>query len=168
MESAPTTSPQYEPQKSGPMEFQTTAQKDCYERIAPWMTDLFGDAAVAFEDEPLFIISIGSAVASTRVVPWGDDEALITTRAFVVTDVEMTPELSYYLLRANDGIYFGRFALDGEDDIVFEHSLVGSTCDRIELRHSVTTVVRLADDYDDEIVARWGGKRALDRWASPQ
>jgi len=150
------------------MEFQTTAQKDCYERIAPWMTDLFGDSAVAFEDEPLFIITIGSAVASTRVVPWGDDEALITTRAFVVTDVEMTPELSYYLLRANNGIYFGRFALDNEDDIVFEHSLVGSSCDRIELRHSVTTVVRLADDYDDEIVARWGGKRALDRWASPQ
>ncbi|MEO1589806.1 MAG: YbjN domain-containing protein [Cyanobacteria bacterium J06632_22] len=150
------------------MEFRTTAQQDCYERIAPWMTDLFGEAAVAFEDEPLFIITIGSAVASTRVVPWGDEEALITTRAFVVTDVEMTPELSYYLLRANDGIYFGRFALDGEDDIVFEHSLVGSSCDRIELRHSVTTVVRLADDYDDEIVARWGGKRALDRWASPQ
>ncbi len=150
------------------MEFQTSAQKDCYNRIFPWMTDLFGESAVAFEDEPLFIITIGSAVASTRVVPWGDDEALITTRAFVVTDVEMTPELSYYLLRANNGIFFGRFALDNEDDIVFEHSLVGSSCDRIELRHSVTTVVRLADDYDDEIVARWGGKRALDRWASPQ
>ncbi|MEL6138975.1 MAG: YbjN domain-containing protein [Cyanobacteria bacterium J06628_6] len=150
------------------MEFQTAAQKDCYGRIAPWMEGLFGEAAVAFEDEPLFIITIGSAVASTRVVPWGDDEALITTRAFVVTDVDMTAELSYYLLRANDGIYFGRFALDSEDDIVFEHSLVGSTCDRIELRHSVTTVIRLADDYDDEIVARWGGKRALDRWASPQ
>ncbi|MEO0539650.1 MAG: YbjN domain-containing protein [Cyanobacteria bacterium P01_A01_bin.105] len=150
------------------MEFQTPSQKNCYDRIAPWMTDLFGESAVAFEDEPLFIITIGSAVASTRVVPWGDDEALITTRAYVVTDVEVTPELGYYLLRANDGIYFGRFALDSEDDIVFEHSLVGSTCDRIELRHSVTTVVRLADDYDDEIVARWGGKRALDRWASPQ
>lgn len=150
------------------MEFQTSAQQKCYERIAPWMQELFGDSAVAFEDEPLFIITIGSAVASTRVIPWGDDEALITTRAYVVTNVEITPELSYYLLRANDGIYFGRFALDGEDDVVFEHSLVGSTCDRIELKHSVTTVVRLADDYDDELVARWGGKRALDRWAAPQ
>ena len=131
------------------------------------MDELFGEATVAFEDEPLFIITIGSAVASTRVVPWGDNEALITTRSYVVTDVDATPELTYYLLRANDNILFGRFALDSEDDIVFEHSLVGSTCDRIELKHSVTTVVRLADDYDDEIVARWGGKRALDRWASP-
>lgn len=149
-----------------PMEFESTAQRACYKRIVPWMEDLFGDAAVVFEDEPLFIITIGSAVASTRVVPWGDNDALITTRSFVVTDITVTPELSYYLLRANNGIHFGRFALDNEDDIVFEHSLVGSTCDQIELKHSVTTVIRLADDYDDEIVARWGGQRALERWSS--
>jgi len=49
---------------------------------------------------------------------------------------------------------------------VFEHSLVGTACDRVALNHSVTTVIRIADTYDDEIVARWGGKRALDRWAS--
>jgi hypothetical protein len=146
------------------MEFQSNAQKNCYERIVPWMETLFD--AVKFEDEPLFIVTIGSAVASTRVVPWDEDDALITTRSFVVTDVDVTPELSYYLLRANNGINFGRFALDGENDIVFEHSLVGSTCDEIELKHSVTTVIRLADDYDDEIVARWGGQRALERWSS--
>ena len=148
------------------MEFESTAQKACYQRIVPWMQDIFGDAAVAFEDEPLFIVTIGSAVASTRVVAWEENDALITTRSFVVTDVNVTPELSYYLLRANNGIHFGRFALDGENDVVFEHSLVGSTCDQLELKHSVTTVIRLADDYDDEIVARWGGQRALERWSS--
>jgi hypothetical protein len=150
------------------MEFQSQAQQACYERILPWFQELFGDAVVAFEDEPLFIITIGSAVASTRVIPWGTGDALVTTRAYVVTGIDLTPELTYYLLRANDSIYFGRFALDCEDDIVFEHSLVGSSCDRIELKHSVTTVLRLADEYDDEIVARWGGQRALDRWVSPQ
>ncbi len=148
------------------MEFKSTAQRACYQRIVPWMEHLFGDAAVFFEDEPLIIVTIGSAVASTRVVPWGDNDALVTTRSFVVTDLTVTPELSYYLLRANNGIRFGRFALDGENDIVFEHSLVGSTCDQIELKHSVTTVIRLADEYDDEIVARWGGQRALERWSS--
>ena len=49
---------------------------------------------------------------------------------------------------------------------MFEHSLVGESCDRLELNHSVTTVIRIADNYDDEIVVRWGGQRALDRWAS--
>jgi len=67
----------------------------------------------------------------------------------VVTAIELTPELSYYLLRENNGIYFGRFAYDAEDDIVFEHSLVGETCDRLDLNHSVATVIRIADSYDD-------------------
>ncbi|MDJ0703343.1 MAG: YbjN domain-containing protein [Leptolyngbyaceae cyanobacterium MO_188.B28] len=146
------------------MEFQTLAQQDCYEKITPWIDDLFSGSVVIFDDEPLFIINLGSAVASTKVIPWGDDEALITTRSYVVTDIEITPDLTYFLLRENNGIYFGRFALDPENDIVFEHSLVGSSCDRVELKHSVMTVVRLADTYDDQIVERWGGKRALDRW----
>jgi hypothetical protein len=148
------------------MEFKTPAQKAVYDRILPWMSELFEDSVVIFDDEPLFIVNLGSAVASTRVVDWSPDEALITTRSYVVTDINVTPELSYYLLRENNGIYFGRFAYDSENDIVFEHSLVGSTCDQIELKHSVMTVIRIADSYDDEIVARWGGKRALDRWSS--
>ena len=148
------------------MEFKTPGQEAVYHRILPWMHELFGEALVVFEDEPLFIVNLESAVASTRVVPWHDYETLITTRAYVVTAIELTPELSYYLLRENNGIYFGRFAYDSEDDIVFEHSLVGETCDRLDLNHSVATVIRIADSYDDEIVARWGGQRALDRWAS--
>ncbi|RZM81991.1 T3SS (YopN, CesT) and YbjN peptide-binding chaperone 1 [Leptolyngbya iicbica] len=148
------------------MEFQTTAQEACYKRIGPWMHHLFGGSVVLFDDEPLFVVNFGSAVASTRVIPWEHNDALITTRSYVVTDIQVTPELSYYLLRENNDIRFGRFALDSENDIVFEHSLVGSTCDQIELQYSVTTVVSKADSYDDEIVARWGGKRALDRWSS--
>lgn len=148
------------------MEFKTPSQQEVYERILPWMHELFGESLVVFEDEPLFIVNLGSAVASTRVIPWHDDETLITSRSYVVTDIEVTPELSYYLLRENNSIYFGRFALDAENDIVFEHSLVGASCDRVELNHSVNTVIRIADSYDDEIVARWGGKRALDRWDS--
>ena len=147
------------------MEFESAPQQTCYERIEPWMHTLFKENVLTFDDEPLFVINLGSAVASTRVIPWEDNEALITTRSYVVTDIEVTPELSYYLLRENNGIRFGRFALDAENDIVFEHSLVGSTCDQIELKYSVTTVAKLADIYDDEIVARWGGQRALDRWS---
>lgn len=148
------------------MDFQSAAQQECYERIEPWMYTLFGGSVLTFDDEPLFVINFGSAVASTRVIPWEDNDALIISRSYVVTDITVTPELSYYLLRENNGIRFGRFALDAENDIVFEHSLVGSTCDQIELQYSVTTVIKLADSYDDEIVARWGGKRALDRWSS--
>lgn len=146
------------------MQFETKAQEECYHHISPWMVELFNQAVLKLEDEPVFILNFGSAVASTKVIPWGRQEALIVTRSYVVTNITLTPDLTYYLLRENDGIYFGRFALDGEDDIVFEHSLVGSTCDQKELQNSVMSVIEFADAYDDEIVSRWGGQRALDRW----
>jgi hypothetical protein len=40
---------------------------------------------------------------------------------------------------------------------------IGSSCDKSELRTSVMAVLGTADKYDDEIMGRWGGKRALDR-----
>jgi hypothetical protein len=39
---------------------------------------------------------------------------------------------------------------------------VGSTCNQKELETSVRAVLEIADRYDDEIVERWGGQRALD------
>ncbi|MGP1384187.1 MAG: T3SS (YopN, CesT) and YbjN peptide-binding chaperone 1 [Thainema sp.] len=148
------------------MKFETAAQQVCYEQIVPWMNELFGETLLILDDEPVFINNFGSAVASTKIIPWGDEESLIVTRAYVVTNIDITPDLTYYLLRENDGIYFGRFALDSENDIVFEHSLVGSTCDKKELQNSVMSVIEFADAYDDEIVVRWGGQRALDRWTA--
>jgi hypothetical protein len=46
---------------------------------------------------------------------------------------------------------------------VFSHSIFGSTCDKNELKAAVMAMVVTADFYDDVIVARWGGQRALDR-----
>ncbi|MEB3336492.1 MAG: YbjN domain-containing protein [Leptolyngbyaceae bacterium] len=146
------------------MKFETAGQKSCYEKITPWMHELFAESVVPYAAEPVFSVNFGSAIAYTKVAPWDNNQdALIITRSFVVTDIEITPDLTYYLLHLNESCLFGAFALDVDDDIVFEHNLIGSTCDKEELRLSVMSVVRIADDYDDDIVASWGGKRALDR-----
>ncbi|OLP19263.1 hypothetical protein BST81_05740 [Leptolyngbya sp. 'hensonii'] len=150
------------------MEFVTPVQKSCYEKIKPWMEELFQDAILTMNDrEPLFTVNFGSASAFTEVVPWGETEAIVVTQACVVTNIEITPDLMYYLLRENDSLYFGRFSIDSQDDVMFEHSLVGSTCDKQELKTSVITVIKFADEYDDKIVAKWGGQRALDRQLVP-
>jgi hypothetical protein len=52
--------------------------------------------------------------------------------------------------------------LDKSGDVTFEHNIVGSTCDKNELKASIMAVVGTADRYDDQIVSRWGGKRASD------
>ena len=145
------------------MEFETEAQRECYEKVLPWITDLFGGSVLRKPDKPVLGVMHGSAFAQVGVLPWGEDEAIITTRAYVVTGVDLTPELMRFMLEENAGMRFGAFGIDDEGDIIFEHSIVGSTCDQKELEASVVHVARTADDYDDKIVRRWGGERALDQ-----
>lgn len=145
------------------MEFETDAQKDCYEKITPWLKDLFGGTALTRGDRPVIGVARGSAFAQVGVFPWGDSDAIITTRAYVVADIELNAELLRFLLHENGGMHFGAFGVDDDGDIFFEHSIVGSTCDKKEIEASVTAVVQTADEYDDRIVARWGGRRALDQ-----
>ncbi len=145
------------------MEFKTPTQKTTYEKIVPWMKELFGTFAQVRADVPVMGVMVGSALAQVSVFPWGDHDATITVRAYVVTGAELTPDLAHYLLRKNADMRFGAFGVDDDGDILFEHTIVGSTCDKEELRSSVMAVALTADQFDDEIVARWGGQRALDR-----
>jgi hypothetical protein len=145
------------------MEFESDAQKETYEKIKPWMSEIFGEFAMAREDSPSFGIMIGTAFTQTWVYAWGKNDATITTRSYVVTGAELVPDLMLYLLNENDKVRFGAFGVDGEKDIFFEHTIVGSTCDKEELKASVMAVVMSADDYDDKIVAKWGGQTARER-----
>lgn len=152
------------------MEFATEAQKACYEKVAAYLKEIFGEMAIARDDRPAFAVSTiamgGSAIAQIAVLPWGDDDATITVRAYVVTDVALTPELMEYLLKLNNEKRFGAFGVDEENDIFFEHTIVGSTCDKEELKASIAAVLFTADEYDDQIRSRWGGMRALDSLSS--
>lgn len=145
------------------MEFATDAQRECYERIKPWVHELFGVFAYERTDFPVFGVAVGSAYSTTGVHAWGEGEATICTRAYVVTDVERSPDLMQYLLQQNGVMRFGAFGMDENGDIFFEHTILGSTCDKDELKASIMAVISVADSLDDEIVSRWGGRRAVDR-----
>ena len=120
------------------MEFKTESQKACYEKVLPWLKEIFGEHFTRVrEDAPVIGIVIGSALAQVAVYPWGDNDAIINTRAYVVSGAG--------------------------DYIVYEHGIVGSRCDKEELKASVMAVALTADDYDDKIIARWGGQTALER-----
>lgn len=144
------------------MEFQTTAQQECYEKIKPWMEGLFGEQCRVLDDAPMFEVSLGSTFAFVQIAPWNNNDATITARSYVVSGAEITPETQLFLLRENDTMRFGAFGIDEAGDIVFQHSIVGSTCDQLELKATVAAVISIADRYDDIIVEKWGGKRGLD------
>ena len=145
------------------MEFQTPAQQRIYEKVREYMTQLFGEFATARTDLPGFVLYYGSASAQVFVNPWGEDDAAIAVVSWVVVGAEPGPELHRYLLNQSFGMRFGAFAVDDRGDIAFVHSIVGSTCDKNELKASIMAVMTTADRCDDEIVARWGGQRAQDR-----
>lgn len=145
------------------MAFRTKMQQDTYEKIADWLKAAFGEMLVtAIPDAPVFVFHPGDTLAEIVVAPWGDDDATITVRSWVVQDVEVTRDLMHYLLRENDRFRFGGFGLDSEDDVFFEHTIVGSTCDPEELRASVIAVSGTSDRYDDEIIARFGGVKSIE------
>lgn len=143
--------------------FEHDQHRAIYEKVKGFMREMFGEQAVAFDDSPGFGIQHGSAFITVFVVPWGNDDAYVTARSYVVTGAEPSKELYEFLLKANWNMRFGAFGIDDENDIFFGDSIVGSTLDKEELRTLVYAVAGTADDSDDEIVSRFGGLRAVDR-----
>ncbi|EKD06322.1 MULTISPECIES: CYTH domain-containing protein [Limnospira] len=143
------------------MEFQTQVQRECYEQVAIWMEEMFTQYPWEKLDDPGFGLFLGSAWVEVRIYPWHED-AVIETRSLVVQGAEITPELMQFLLLTNSQMRFGGFAIDDHDNICLSHTIVGSTCDPGELESSVLSVLETADDFDDQIIQKWGGKRALD------
>ncbi len=145
------------------MEFQTTAQQACYEKVTVWMQELFNKYPCARSDFPGLGMLMGSAIVEVLIYPWENDDAIINTRSYVVTGAQLDANLMHFLLRENVDMRFGAFGIDPQGDILFEHTIVGSSCDKNELKASVVAVSQVADEYDDQIVSQWGGKRALER-----
>ena len=145
------------------MTFANETQRVVYGRVRSFIEDLFGELAVYRDDAPAFAVAAGSAVAHVHVLPWTDEGAIVTTRAFVVSGATLNDDLMRWMLERNAEALWGAFGVDEDGEIVIDHSINGPTCDKEDLRASVLGVIFSADRYDDEIVARWGGERALDR-----
>ncbi len=144
------------------MEPETRAQEECRERIAGWTKELFGAKVTARDDGRGYRVRFGSASVDVSVSAWGAGEAVVLASAPVVSGAALTPELMAYLLRKNCDTRLGAFGIAENGDVELRYSLVGSTCQREELRASLQYLMLAADLCDDEIVARWGGRRAVD------
>lgn len=145
------------------MEFKTEAQKAVYEKVKGYAIQLFGETINIPADRPVLGYQHGSAYVSVFIFPFMEDNATVCVRSWIITGAELTPDLMRYLLNENDNMRFGAFGVDDDGDIFFEHTIVGSTCDKEELKASMWAVAGTADKYDDEIRQRWGGQRACDR-----
>ena len=150
------------------MQFDTEDQREWYERIKAWMADEYGDVDLTQPDEPVLgPIGHDSASASIIVAPGGGGEgALISIFSWVVTGAEPSKELFEYLLRANANRAVGAFHIDENNDILLRHVLLDDQLTKDVLMGILTVVAKGADEHDDEIVKRFGGRRYEDRVAA--
>ncbi len=120
-------------------------------------------------DESLYVVRQGSSYVMISVIPTGqtskhDGKAIVRVLAQVASGVRPEPSLFRQLLILNGKLRFGAFAYVPVGDIVtFQHSILGgASMDEKELVATVHDIAVVADEYDDRIVARYGGQRMQD------
>lgn len=111
-------------------------------------------------EEGFYLVKQGSTYVMINVVPWDRDRALVRCVAQLVRGVRMDEKLAVELLTLNSHLRFGAFGYDPVDGLIlFVHSILGGdTLDPAELLATVTDVALIADEYDDKIIAKYGGQ----------
>jgi hypothetical protein len=115
-------------------------------------------------DDSLYVIKQGSAYVMVAIVPWGKDKACVRCTAQLVKGIKLDAKLSVQLLELNSFLRFGAFAWDAQQEtVLFVHSILGgTTLDSDELLATLRDVALIADEYDDKLMAKYGGQRMLD------
>lgn len=113
-------------------------------------------------DEESFIVSKGSTQVMVKAENITEDHVVIDLISHVVRNANVDDKLKNFLLRANTELKFGAFGLLFDDTITFQHSILANDFSEVDLKSSINAVASVADYYDDIIVEKAGGKRALD------
>lgn len=135
---------------TGPMGLKVSLQGET-------MVLTFSDASTAVF---LRVFELGSAKdGSPRSVVWISVPILI--------GVPATPQLFEWVAKSQVDFVFGRLELAAREgpetmDLAMTHSLLANYLDEPELRAAVYGLLSTADELDDSLVERFGGKRWVD------
>ena len=143
------------------MEFANPVQEETHAKLAEYLQELFEKPYFDSENGHYYV-RYGSTVIEVSNDPYGPEEAVVAIMAYCVQGVEVDDELLAGLLELNHEVPFGGFSIGGSD-VFFSYSLFGRTLDRATLLNAVAAVATVSDDYDDRIVAKYGGQTALER-----
>ncbi|HUP45313.1 MAG TPA: YbjN domain-containing protein [Thermoanaerobaculia bacterium] len=141
-------------------QFHTQCQEEVYRQVKSYLDELVDEH---FDDAEHcdFYLKYGSTVLEVSIFPWEDDDAVIEVLAFCVKGVEPTPDLMRELLELNSEVVLGAFSMVG-NEIFFSHSFLGRRLRPEQLIASLDMVASTSDEYDEQIVAKYGGETALE------
>lgn len=141
--------------------FEHAVQEETFNKVKEYLGELFEEPYHDPENDH-FYVRYGTTVLEISVEPHGPEESIVRIMSYCVQDVEMEEELLLGLLELNHQLLCGSFSVV-DNDIFFAHSLYGRNLEPRDLLRAITSVATLADDYDDKIVARYGGQTALEK-----
>ena len=141
--------------------FANPVHQETFEKLEESLGELFDEPYHDPENDH-FYVRYGSTVLEISVEPYGTEESIVIIMSYCVQDVDLEEELMAGLLDLNHQMPCGHFSVVG-NDIFFAHSLFGRSLDARDLLRAITAVANVADDYDDRIVAKYGGQTALER-----
>ena len=144
------------------MEFENDTHAKTFKNVKLYLDELFDEDLFHEDEDGHFYVSYGSTVIEISVEPYGPEEITVTVMSYCVQGVEVDQSLLLGLLELNHTLPFGAFSLVGTD-IYFSYAIFGRTLERRNLLNAIAAVANITDDYDDRIVAKYGGERALDR-----
>lgn len=119
-----------------------------------------------------FAVEYGSSVTFIEPIDWvpdsdGSSQSLVRVWAPIGRDVKPTPEMFRWAATEGQDKLFGSVTvLEGKDGegclLMFDHTLLGDYVDPAELTTAIYAVLFTADDLDDIVHDRFGGKRYTD------
>ena len=134
------------------------------------MIDDDGDLVIPYESTKIFIRVFEREVATENEAFWNENQ-LSRTAVYVwaptIFDVKPSNELYKWVATEGADFFYGHckvtsFGDKGNVQVIFEITIPGDSIDPGELKQALLSVATTADDLDDELKAKFGGKRIED------
>ena len=145
------------------MNFENEAHLETHGKVDRYLGEFF-DEPFQDPDDGHFYVTYGSTGRESAGDPYGPEEAIVRLVAYCVQGVEVSENLERGLLETNLDLPVGGFALI-DRDVFLCYSVFGKTIteDSRSLLDAIAAVANASDEYDDQIVAKFGGETALER-----
>ena len=134
------------------------------------MIDDDGDLVIPYESTKVFIRTIEREVAPENEAFWDENQisrTAVCVWAPTIFDVKPSNELYKWVATEGADFFYGHckvlnYGDEGQVQVIFEITIAGDTIDPGELKQALLAVATTADDLDDELKAKFGGKRVED------
>lgn len=128
---------------------------------------------VRLDDDGDVLIRHESAVCWVSVSQWGTPtndghDIIVAVRAPIIWEAKRTAALYEWVATEGQAFVIGNAACTPDTDasltnVFLKHNLIGDNLDEPEIVHAVRLVLTTANQLDDELVRKFGGRKSINK-----